>query len=216
MLTRKLRHSDPGLQVEHVDAGHRSRSEVEAFIAHVYRRRYDADLRSFLPHLLAFRDGGGDLYAAVGVRYGVEGDLFVEQYLDEPAQTAISARLCIPVERSDLVEVGNFASLAPGDARTIITRLTQVLHGEGARWVLFAATRQLRNAFNRLHLRTQILAPARPDRLGVDCQDWGRYYEAQPQVVWGDIAAGHAHLHGWPSPADMTEVVELHACGGCA
>ncbi|SON78509.1 hypothetical protein XAP7430_200074 [Xanthomonas phaseoli pv. phaseoli] len=71
-----------------VEAGHPQRQEVERFIAAVYLRRYGAQLRSFLPQLLVYRDADGALMAAVGMRIGSAGALFVEQYLDEPAESA--------------------------------------------------------------------------------------------------------------------------------
>ncbi len=56
------------LQLQRVDHGHPDRAEIETFIAAVYRERYGAELRSFLPHLIAFRDEARVLHAAVGVR----------------------------------------------------------------------------------------------------------------------------------------------------
>lgn len=178
-----------------LEAGDPGRAEVEAFIAAVYAERYGARLASFPPHLLALRDGAGRLQAAVGFRYGDEGSLFVEQYLDQPAEACLRSRLGRPVLRSELVEVGSFASRSPGDAREVIVLITELLHRAGVRWVLFAATRQLRNAFDRLRLATVVLADARAERLGEDAGQWGSYYDAQPQLLFGDIAAGHAFLH---------------------
>ncbi len=39
-----------------------------------------------------------------------------------------------------------------------------------------------------------VLAPALQSRLRDDDTDWGSYYATQPQVVCGDVAAGHAFL----------------------
>lgn len=178
-----------------IEAGHPERAEVEAFIARIYAERYGAQLTRFLPRLLAFRDGRGALQAAVGLRRGQEGPLFVEQYLDLPAEASLRARLGQAVQREELVEVGSFASRSPGDAREVIVLITDLLHRAGVRWVLFAATRQLRNAFDRLRLATVVLADARIDRLQDERAQWGTYYDAQPQVLFGDIAAGHAFLH---------------------
>ncbi len=178
-----------------VNARHPDRRDVEAFIAQVYRARYGAELQSFLPHLLAFRDATGLLRAAVGLRIADEGPLFVEQYLDVPAEQAVSLGSGQPVARSAIVEVGNLAACSAGDARALIVHLTGALHAAGLRWVLFAATRQLRNTFDRLHLRTVVLADASADRLqGDDTTDWGSYYDVQPKVLYGDIAAGNAYL----------------------
>lgn len=177
-----------------IERGDPRRADTEAFIAQVYRARYGARLGAFLPHLLAFRNATGGLQAAVGLRCGHEGPLFVEQYLDGRAEDAIAAAVGDEVIRDRLVEVGNFGALSAGDARELILHLTHWLHAAGFRWVLFAATRQLRNAFDRLHLATVTLADADASRLGADGNAWGRYYDTRPQLLFGDIAAGHAYL----------------------
>lgn len=171
------------------------RHEVEQFIADVYRNRYGASLHAFLPHLLAFRDGQGQLVAAVGMRVGSEGPLFVEQYLDEPAQALLSHREIACVGRDRIAEIGNFAATTPGVARELIVRLTDMLHAARVRWVLFAATQQLRNTLDRLHLVTVDLGEASPGRLTGDASQWGSYYQARPKVVCGNVAAGRAFLH---------------------
>lgn len=200
-----------------IEAGHPERAEVEAFIAQVYADRYGANLHSFLPRLLAFRDGDGVLQAAVGLRRGQEGSLFVEQYLDAPAETSLRARLGRAVRRDELVEVGSFASRSPGDAREVIVLITDLLHRAGVRWVLFAATRQLRNAFDRLRLATVVLAEARSERLQDAAAQWGTYYDAQPQVLFGDIAAGHAFLHrGLEASGPSAPAPALDACSAGA
>ncbi|MEF3083394.1 thermostable hemolysin [Luteimonas sp. SMYT11W] len=206
----------PWTRWDRVEPDDPARAEVESFISHVYRARYGAHLRSFLPHLLAFRDDAGRLQAAVGLRIGTEGPLFVEQYLDAPAERAIAAAGRGPATRDELVEVGNLAALRGGDARALIVHLTGTLHAAGLRWVLFTATRQLRNAFDRLHLDTVALADADRTRLRDDATDWGRYYEVQPQVLFGDLAAGHAFLqtrnrHELPQRAALPTLDALEA-----
>lgn len=171
------------------------RTEVEQFIAHVYRERYGATLHAFLPHLLAFRDEQGRLVAAVGMRVGSEGPLFVEQYLDEPVQALLYHREIANVGRDRIAEIGNFAATAPGVARELIVRLTEMLHAARVRWVLFAATQQLRNTLDRLQLVTVELGEASPERLTGDASHWGSYYQARPRVVCGNVAAGRAFLH---------------------
>lgn len=177
-----------------IGVGHAQRLEVERFIAAVYLQRYGAQLRSFLPQLLVYRDAEGALMAAVGMRLGSAGRLFMEQYLDEPAESVLAACMAAPVARSCLAEVGNFAAISAGSARALIPQMTHALRDAGVRWVLFAATRGLRNTFDRLQLRPLVLAPALQSRLRDDDSDWGSYYATQPQVVCGDVAAGHAFL----------------------
>lgn len=199
-----------------IESDHPDRPEVEAFIAAIYRQRYGATLRQFLPQLLAYRDADEVLLAAVGLRCGIEGPLFVENYLDSSAEAAIASHSRTPVARSQVVEVGNFAARSPGDARALIVNLTGVLHRAGLRWVLFAATCQLRNAFARLQLRPIVLADADVTRLQGDASDWGSYYASQPQVVYGDIAAGQAFLEANGRSGVPSAALHVQACAGSA
>ncbi len=191
-----LRPGDSALRADDatIAVGDPRRAAAETFVAQVYRARYGARLTVFMPQLLVWRDDAGALRAVVGLRHGGDMPLFVEQYLDMPAEAAVAAALGRPVAREALVEVGNFAACSAGDARAVIVHLTERLHAAGVRWVLFAATRQLRNAFDRLHLATVELADADPARLGEGSADWGTYYDAQPKLMFGDVAAGHAYL----------------------
>lgn len=184
---------DPDWRPELLGAGD-DRAEAEAFVAAVYRDRHGATLREFMPWLLAFRDDRGALLAVVGLRLAAGAPLFVEQYLDMPAERAVAGALSRAVDRASMVEVGGLAARRPGDARRLILCLTRGLDAAGLRWVLFAATLQLRNAFDRLGLRPVALAPARPERLRPAATDWGRYYDSQPMLLCGDIAAGASFL----------------------
>lgn len=170
------------------------RAEAEAFLAAIYRERFGATLREFMPWLLGFADATGALRAVVGLRPARGRALFVEQYLDAPAERAVSMALGRTVSRDSLIEVGSLAALRAGDARRLILSLTRGLHEAGQRWVLFTATRQLRNAFERMGLQPTALGPARPTRLHAAATDWGRYYDADPVLLCGDIAAGAAYL----------------------
>lgn len=180
--------------IERLDADAGGRCEAEAFVGRIFLERHGARVRSFLPHLFACRDAQGRLQAVVGVRLGSEGPLFVEQYLDMPVEHQIARHLGRPVQRSQIAEVGNFAALHSGSARDVIPRMTRELHAAGVRWVVFSATRQLRNAFRRLGLAPTDLAEARADRLRDDASDWGSYYATHPKVMLGDVAAGRAIL----------------------
>lgn len=178
-------------RVRLLERGDAGREEVERFIAEVYRERYGARLRAFLPHLLAYDDGEGRLAAAVGLRSGGEGRLFVEQYLDAPVEQAIAQRHRGRVDRRSVVEVGNFAAGTPGIARELILQVGCVLRSARMEWVLFVATQQLRNAFRRLHLAPVDLAEASAERLD-DGGDWGGYYATRPRVMCGNMAEGFA------------------------
>ncbi len=174
--------------VEWVGPNHPRRSEVEAFIRHVYAVRYGARLNELMPRLLVFDDQRRGTAAVVGLRCGGDGPLFIERYLGAPADLSIEQRCGHHVARRDIVEFGNFAACSPGAARELILSLIPLLQHAGLRFVTFVATRQLRNAFARLGLVPQHLSAADAACLGDDAAQWGRYYDARPEVVFGDIA----------------------------
>ncbi|WP_367382105.1 thermostable hemolysin [Stenotrophomonas cyclobalanopsidis] len=175
---------------------HPQRGEVEAFIAATYRQRFGADVRSFMPQLLAYRDTRGQLVAAVGLRNAASDALFVEHYLDDPVEEVLGQRLHSAPRRDQIAEVGHFAASTPGVARELIVQLAWVLNAAQVDWVLFVATQQLRNAFVRLHLAPMDLVAARAERMGSGAADWGRYYETQPRLMCGNIREGIAFLGG--------------------
>jgi hypothetical protein len=180
--------------VDVLDHTHPDRKHAEAFIRSVFERRYGAEVNEFHPTLLSFCDATR-YRAVVGFRGGVEGDLFSEQYLAEPAQQTVANRLGIHIDRNELVEVGHLALDKPGDTRWLISATTQHLHARGYRWVLFTATRVLFNAFHRLGLRPIILTSARACRLPDGGRHWGDYYHANPVVCVGNIESGQRKLH---------------------
>jgi hypothetical protein len=182
------------LHVDVVDATHAQRVEAEGFVHGVFAHRYRADVRSFYPTLLSFREQGHPR-ALVGFRGALTSRLFAEQYLEEAAQELIGARAGGAVSRDELVEVGSLALQNPGDARWVIAACTCFLHALGYRWVLFTATRTLINTFQRLGLQPLALVSARPLLLDDKGEQWGNYYQTGPVVCAGNVASGYQKLH---------------------
>lgn len=180
--------------VEYLRAGDPARASLEAYIAHSFHASYGATLSHFCDTLLGVRDPAGHWIAALGYSLGQDGPLFLEQYLDEQIEQAISSRTGCPVDRAEIVEVGNLASAHPGAARALIVSMTRLLHAQGLHWVAFTATTSLLNSFTRLRLKPDVLADADPRRLPDAGGQWGSYYDSQPQVMFGDIRYGYAQL----------------------
>lgn len=180
--------------IEHFPIGQDGRAELEAFIAGAFKESYGAEISHFCEVLLGCRDERGNWIAALGYTLAAHGPVFLEQYLDEPIEAALGARIGHAVPRADIVEVGNLASTHPGAARALIVSATRVLHGMGLRWVAFTATVSLLNSFTRLRLQPQVLAQADPGRLADAGNCWGSYYENQPKVMFGDIRYGYGQL----------------------
>jgi hypothetical protein len=161
-----------------------SRPEAEALIRAAFARAYGARIRRFLPLLMGLRNREGSLLAACGLRHAALAPLFLEAYLDRPAEAAVADAAGAPVARPDLVEVGNLAVTRAGCAPLLIAALTRHLYQGGHRWAVFTAVPALANGFRRLGIALMPLAPARlaalplPERSG-----WGTYYDHAPRVM---------------------------------
>ena len=175
-------HKDPG------------RDELEHFIHQCFASVHHADVQHYLPELLALHDSHGRLIAAAGLRPASSGPLFLEHYLDEPLEAAVSRVAGCPIERECMVEVGNLASLSAGSARIMIIAVTWLLATRGLKWVAFTGATTLINSFQRLALEPLALAPADPARMGEELADWGSYYASRPQLMAGEILPGHQRL----------------------
>jgi hypothetical protein len=176
--------------LEPVHRAHPARAAFEDFIAARFGRAYGARVTHFLPHLLGIRDGLDHWQAAAGYAAAGVQPLFLEQYLDQPIERAISTALGRPIARAGIVEVGNLAAISAGMGRAIIPQLARHLHRLGYIWVVFTATRALRNSFHRLGLRPLALTRADPARLPDGGASWGTYYDQDPVVMAGKIALG--------------------------
>ncbi len=171
-------HKDPG------------RDELEHFIHQCFASVHHADVQHYLPELLALHDSHGRLIAAAGLRPASSGPLFLEHYLDEPLEAAVSRVAGYPIERECMVEVGNLASLSAGSARIMIIAVTWLLATRGLKWVAFTGATTLINSFQRLGVVPSVLAAADPARLNGQVDQWGTYYAQHPQVFAGSIGHG--------------------------
>jgi hypothetical protein len=170
------------------------RPELEAFIQARFAVQHGAIVRHFMPCLLGLEDAAGQLLGAVGLRNAGSGPLFLERYLAQPVEAMIVGSHGSTPSRQQIVEVGNLAAASPGAARLLIVALTDLLVAMGFRWVTFTGTQSLLNSFQRLGLTPLPLGPADQACMGDELTDWGSYYDGQPQVMAGDIYAGHSRL----------------------
>ncbi|MCQ4320487.1 thermostable hemolysin [Stutzerimonas stutzeri] len=181
------------LQLAQTDAGER-RVALEGFIRQRFAEHYQARARHFMPCLLGLHDQNGEVQGAVGLRSAQRRPLFLERYLDEPIERAVSQRCGVEVTRAEIVEVGNLAAFGNASARLLIVALTDLLVAQGFRWVVFTGTPALLNSFQRLALEPLSLGLADPTRMGDELADWGSYYASRPQLMTGEILPGHQRL----------------------
>ena len=179
--------------VGHSDRADPRRLALEAFVHQRFASTYGAQVTHYMPYLLGARQLGV-LQAVVGLRPAGPEPLFLEQYLDLPACREIQRRSGMPLQREQMVEVGNLAALAPGAARVLIITLTHYLAAQGFTWVVFTGTAMLLNSFQRLALSPVDLGVADPARLGAQQAEWGSYYATRPRVMAGYIPEGLVQL----------------------
>lgn len=164
--------------------GANDRAEIERFISDIFYQAYGAKIRRFKPCLMSLRDQDNKLVAACGFRSAALGPLFLETYLDQPIEAVLSERTGSPVNRNDIVEVGNLSVAEPGMARYLIAAILTQLHATSKEWAVFTAVPMLRNAFIKMDMNPVILGDADKSRLPPEEQaEWGSYYEQKPQIM---------------------------------
>ena len=169
------------------------RGDVEQSIMHKFEASYGAHLSHFLPNLIRL-GVSEDVGAVAGVNFAQNNSLFLEQYLDRPVEQAIGAAFMTPVDRDQLVEIGNLAANVPGLAYSLFAILATVLSKAGFKWVVCTATPQVALMLAKLEFAAQPLCDADPSKLESGSADWGAYYASRPRVMAGDahLAAAQA------------------------
>ena len=170
------------------------RDLFEAFVRERFNAAHGARISHFMPELFGLHTAQDELTAVCGARLAQQEALFLEQYLQQPVEQVIARLAERPVERREIVEVGNLAASSPGNARLIIIAMTCLLARRGLQWVVFTGAAGLINSFRRLGLAPLRLCEADPQRLGEQRHAWGQYYEQRPQVFAGNIQLGYHQL----------------------
>jgi hypothetical protein len=167
-----------------VSTTHPDRAEVEAFIAEVFYRAYRANIKNFMPRLIALRDENHHLMAAFGMRWANNAPLFLEQYLDDPIEKVISHRLNQTILREDITEIGNLAVINPRNSGILIAHVIQHSIKAGVQWCVATAHHTLQNGLIKGGTDVFPLHAVNPHRLPAnELADWGSYYDHQPQVI---------------------------------
>lgn len=158
------------------------RRSVEHFVASQFRKAYAARITEFMPDLMGLYDNTA-LAAACGLRQAATGPMFLEQYLERPAEEMLGEKAGTATNRRSMMEVGNLSIARPGYARHLVFWLTMHMRNAGMQWALFSAVPALLNNFRRLGIPLLILAPADPEKISAEVRaTWGTYYDQRPQV----------------------------------
>lgn len=166
-----------------------ARVAVEDYIRQRFAQVHKAQVNHFLPALISLQCAG-DYSAAVGLAPAAGNPLFAEQYLTLPVEQAIAQSLGLDasgIERRRIVEIGNLVSTWKGSSLLLFIFIGELMERLGYHYVMFTATREVKNLLARLHYCPVVLADADPCVLPDGGASWGSYYRHQPQVMFGDI-----------------------------
>lgn len=171
------------------------RVDTERLIERKYREVFAANIR---PCFEQFLDNGAaaSRQAVVGYQRAGAEPLFLEAYLDEPVEAAIARTFGVACERSQVVEIGNFAA---DDALAMLELWGSAANdlGNGSEYAVATLTAPLRRIFARIGIPITIIAQADADRIGATRADWGAYYDLDPQVCVGRIIDGQKAIAAW-------------------
>ncbi|HAU8296524.1 TPA: delta-VPH [Vibrio vulnificus] len=168
----------------------------EAAIEYVQQRyelAFSAHLHQFMPAYLVLAHQG-HLLSLCGFRIAADEPLFLEQYLDQPAEHVLSQRFASDIQRSNLIEFGHLASFTKGTSPIHFYLMAEMLVSMGFEWCIFTATDPLHALMTRMGLEPQEIARADPNCLA-NAESWGSYYEHQPRILAGNLRKGLDRLH---------------------
>ncbi|GJM22466.1 MAG: hypothetical protein DHS20C15_23810 [Planctomycetota bacterium] len=181
-----MTHSTPhalSAQLEILDPGHPQREPLRRHLEEVFGAAFGAQPGHLHDRLLALRDARGGALGMIGASRACDhAQLFVEQYLDVPAEALWSKRLGRRVARDEVVEVGNLAARRAGFGPWLVTALAEHLVANASPLTIFAGTAALRDFFEHMGVTAHDHGRADPQRLGDEAARWGRYYDDDPHV----------------------------------
>lgn len=182
-----------GVQALLAGPDHPRRADLEAFVEDRFESAFGASLTLHHPLIAALMASDGAILCACGLRFADEAPLFLERYLDQPVEELLEDAFGERPRRSEIVEIGSFASVHPRWSLDLIERLPPWLAAAAGRRFAVATLRpDLCRLLGRAGFGLRRLGRADPGRLGEGAGAWGRYYDAAPEVLAGRIAGGAA------------------------
>lgn len=188
------RHHSSTLNLMVIDSHHPRWQEAIDYIALRYCEAFSAHVNHFMPRFMALSDDE-KILAVCGIRSGNEGELFLEQYLDDNVETVLSQVFSSHITRDKLIEFGQLASFTQGMSTEHFYLMASTLVEQGFEWCIFTATDPLFRLMKRLGLTPTIITEADPNRIYNAKQVWGTYYEHHPRILAGNLKQGLARLH---------------------
>ncbi|GLX77102.1 hypothetical protein tinsulaeT_04420 [Thalassotalea insulae] len=160
-----------------------ARQSVEQFILQGYQKAFRACFSEFMPQLITLTKGKH--CAALGLR-NAQQPLFIEQYLAAPIET-LTLFSSQQVARSQIVEIGNLYSNAKPLTLPLFLLTAVALFINEQRYMVFAGTEQVLSLIQSTGITPTVICPAKAEYIQNREDNWGRYYETNPNVVAVDL-----------------------------
>ena len=154
-------------------------SEVASFIETGYQTSFGAEISVTMPVLVAIKDGQSK--AALGLR-GHHQPFFIEQYLAQPVEYYVQS-LFPSLSMQDAVEIGSLYSNAHRLTVPLLMIAVLACFFAGKRLLMLCGTSQVLNLLSKLGVSYQKIAGAKQTDLRDSSEQWGDYYQSNPQVV---------------------------------
>ncbi|WP_233006959.1 thermostable hemolysin [Rheinheimera faecalis] len=188
-----------------VKASDLQRASIEQFIASGFAKAYQADVHSFMPNLLGV-SRAGEWQAVLGLRCAAHTDLFIEHYLPAPVEQLL-ATYGMQAERTQLIEIGHLYAINRQSLLQLFVLMAYALDQLNYRYLLCAATTQVRGILSRHGIELTELGAAKAEALGEEAASWGSYYDTNPKVCVMDLAAVTRLIH---SDEKLTALAHQH------
>ncbi len=140
--------------------------------------------------------------STVGLANAADKTLYLEQYLDSPLEEHLSGLFQRKIERHQIIEIGNMASIK-GMGRLMVLTMMKYIEVNHIDYMVFTATPALLTIMYKLGLCPVSLALADPDKLTDTDTNWGHYYDDKPVVVAGKASTALEQLKRCPETREL-------------
>jgi hypothetical protein len=180
------------------------RERVEQFISTVFQAGYQAKVMTYAPQLL-YLESGRRIHAALGLRSAAEHPLFCEAYLASELLSTINEP---GLSRDQVFELSNLASMNPGSGSHLYVLAAIALDMCGCRKLVFTANKVVRNSIAKGGFGARFLANADIERVANGADQWGTYYDGEPQVMVADIPESAAIIRANPQMMALVNLAQ--------
>ncbi|MFK8012300.1 MAG: thermostable hemolysin [Marinicellaceae bacterium] len=175
-------------KIELVNPTSHRRHDVEKFIKRSYKNNFSADLKSFFPLILTVINiEDNSIMGALGIRYANEGALFSESYLTNSIENSIFELQQSVIDRSKIIELGNFVVNSKEDIKFVIPKVSQFIKSLDVDWAVYTLTRPIKSYFNKFGIKLNYLHDANIESINSAASDWGTYYRFNPAVYYSSV-----------------------------